>query len=109
MELGLLLFFVLLSLINFQSFYYKTNIQVQKYINMTYWALFIGLFIDTVGIFEQGNAEIIAEILLQSPATVSAGYAAADGFELVGQRRFDAEQCEDPQGDRAVQGRAVHL
>lgn len=44
MQLGLIFFIVILSLINFQAFYYKTNIQIQKYINMVYWALFIGLF-----------------------------------------------------------------
>jgi hypothetical protein len=42
-EIGLVAFIGLLSLINFQAFYHKTNIQVQKYVNMIYWAMFIAL------------------------------------------------------------------
>lgn len=66
MELGLLLFIVLLSLINFQSFYYKTNIQVQKYINMVYWALFIGFF----SFVYQGNITTGHLLILAPPLAI---------------------------------------
>jgi hypothetical protein len=39
--LALFVLFGVLSLANFRGFFYKTNIQVQKYITMLYWALFI--------------------------------------------------------------------
>ncbi|MFK7950052.1 MAG: hypothetical protein AB8G11_20850 [Saprospiraceae bacterium] len=63
MELGLLLFIASLSLINFQAFFYKTNIQVQKYINMIYWALFIGLF----SFIYQGNVTT-GHLLILAPS-----------------------------------------
>lgn len=42
-EIGIITLIGLLSLINFQAFYSKTNIQVQKYINMVYWMMFISI------------------------------------------------------------------
>lgn len=66
MELGLLFFIAVLSLVNFQAFYYKTNIQVQKYINMMYWALFIGLF----SFLYQGNITTGHLLILAPPLAV---------------------------------------
>lgn len=66
MELGLLSFIVLLSFINFQAFYYKTNIQVQKYINMVYWALFIGF----LSFIYQGNVTTGHLLILAPPLAI---------------------------------------
>lgn len=43
LQFGLILFILLLSLINFQSFFYKTNIQIQKYVSMLYWAVLVAM------------------------------------------------------------------
>jgi hypothetical protein len=42
-KIGFIGFIILLCFINFRSFYARTNIQVQKYITMLYWALIISL------------------------------------------------------------------
>lgn len=42
-KLGLFLSLLIFSFVNFQSFYYRTNIQTQKYISMFYWAMLIAL------------------------------------------------------------------
>lgn len=42
-ELGIILFILILSLLNFQAFFYKTNIQIQKYVSMLFWAVAIAM------------------------------------------------------------------
>ena len=42
-KIGLFLFLLVLSFVNFQSFYFRTTIQTQKHISMFYWAVFIAL------------------------------------------------------------------
>ncbi len=66
MELGWLSFIILLSIVNFQAFYYKTNIQIQKYINMVYWALFIGF----LSFIYQGNVTTGHLLILAPPLAI---------------------------------------
>jgi hypothetical protein len=62
-KLGLFLFLLILSFVNFQSFYYRTNIQTQKYVSMFYWAMFTAL----ISLIYQGNIEL-GHLLILTPS-----------------------------------------
>lgn len=62
-KLGLIIFMILLSFVNFQSFYYRTTIQTQKYVSMFYWAILIAAF----SLIYQGNVELGHFLILSPP------------------------------------------
>jgi hypothetical protein len=62
-KLGLFIVLLVFSFLNFQSFYYRTTIQTQKYISMFYWAMFTAL----ISLIYQGNVEL-GHLLILAPS-----------------------------------------
>ncbi len=69
-KLGLISFIILLCLVNFQSFYARTNIKVQKYITMLYWALVI----SALSIFYQAQIGLEHLLIFTAPLAVFLGF-----------------------------------
>jgi hypothetical protein len=63
LKLGLFSFLLVLSFVNFQSFYYRTSIQTQKYISMFYWAMLIAL----ISLIYQSQVEL-GHLLILAPS-----------------------------------------
>ncbi len=71
LQFALMAFIIMLSFINFQSFFYKTNIQTQKYISMLYWAIVIGL----LSFIYQGNISTGHLLILAPPLAIFLGFS----------------------------------
>lgn len=69
-KIGFITFIILLCFVNFQSFYARTNIQVQKYITMLYWALIISL----LSIIFQEKLTLGHLLIFAAPLAVFLGY-----------------------------------
>jgi hypothetical protein len=69
-KLGLFSFLLVLAFVNFQSFYYRTNIQTQKYISMFYWAMLIAL----ISLIYQSQVELGHLLILAPSLAVFLGF-----------------------------------